>query len=201
MKVLGITGGVGAGKSTVLDYMQNQYHARVIKCDQVGHMVQEPGQSGYQRIVETFGADILDEEKRISREKLSAAVFGDRTALEKLNQIVHPSVKEYVINEIESERTRGVIPFVVVEAALLLEDHYDLICDDIWYIYADEAVRQERLMRTRGYSEDKVRKIMNNQMKEEEFRKNCSVVIDNSGCNVETTYIQIEQALKEQQYI
>ncbi len=195
MKVLGITGGVGAGKSTVLDYIQKMYGARVIQCDQVGHMVQEPGQSCYYRIVEAFGTGILNGDQTISREKLAAAVFDDYDALKKLNHIVHPSVKEYIIKEIEQERVRGRVPFVVVEAALLLEDRYDRICDEIWYIYADEKTRSVRLRATRGYSDDKIRKIMGNQMKESGYRARCSVVIDNSGTIVENAYEQIDRNL------
>lgn len=201
MKILGITGGVGAGKSTILDYIQKMYGARVIQCDLVGHMVQEPGQSCYYRIVETFGTGILNGDQTINRGKLSAAVFGDYAALQKLNQIVHPAVKEYIVKEIEAEKKRGKVPFVVVEAALLLEDRYDLICDEIWYIYADEETRTERLMRTRGYSIEKARGIMANQMKESGYRARCSVVIDNSGTIVENTYEQIDKSLTERGFL
>lgn len=201
MKILGITGGVGAGKSTILDYIQKMHKARVIQCDKVGHMVQEPGQSCYYRIVESFGTGILNGDQTISREKLSAAVFHDLDALHRLNQIVHPAVKEYIIKEIETERTRKKVPFVVIEAALLLEDHYDKICDEIWYVYANEAVRTERLMKTRGYSYEKARGIMANQMKESGYRARCSVVIDNSSTIVENTYDQIDQRLIEHGFI
>lgn len=201
MKILGITGGVGAGKSTLLDYIQKMHKARVIQCDKVGHMVQEPGQSCYYRIVESFGTGILNGDQTISREKLSAAVFHDLEALNRLNQIVHPAVKEYIIKEIEAERMRKKVPFIVIEAALLLEDHYDKICDEIWYVYADEAIRTERLMKTRGYSYEKARGIMANQMKESGYRARCSVVIDNSSTIVENTYDQIDQQLIEHGFI
>ena len=201
MKILGMTGGVGAGKSTILDYIQKMHGARVIQCDKVGHMVQEPGQSCYYRIVESFGTGILNGDQTISREKLSAAVFHDTEALTRLNQIVHPAVKEYIIKEIETERKRGRVPFVVVEAALLLEDHYDKICDEIWYVYAEETVRTERLMKSRGYSREKARQIMANQMKDSGYRARCSVVIDNSSAIVENTYDQIDQQLIEHGFI
>lgn len=201
MKILGITGGVGAGKSTVLDYLQNKYQARVIQADQVGHMVQEPGQTCYKKIVEMFGSEILNEDFTINRQKLGAVVFSDPAALQKLNHIVHPSVKEYIIREIQLEKEKGIVPFVVLEAALLLEDHYDLICDQIWYIYADEETRAERLKRTRGYSDEKVIGIMKNQMNDAEFREKCDVVIDNSNQLLERVYEQIDQALIHHTYI
>ncbi len=201
MKILGITGGVGAGKSTVLDYLQNKYQARVIQADQVGHMVQEPGQTCYKKIVEMFGSEILNEDFTINRQKLGAVVFSDPSALQKLNQIVHPAVKEYIISEIQKEKAEDKVPFVVLEAALLLEDHYDEICDQIWYIYADEETRTERLKRTRGYSDEKVIGIMKNQMKDTEFREKCDVVIDNSDQLLERVYEQIDQALIQHTYI
>ncbi|MDY3250790.1 MAG: dephospho-CoA kinase [Candidatus Choladocola sp.] len=201
MKVLGITGGVGAGKSTILDYMQKMYHARVIQADKVSHMLQEVGQSCYYRIIETFGTGILNGDHTISREKLAAAVFDDYGMLQKLNQIIHPAVKEFIIKEIEEEKRRKRVPFVVIEAALLLEDHYDLICDEIWYVYADEATRRVRLMKSRGYSDAKVRKIMGNQMKDAGYRARCKFVIDNSGNIVENTYEQIDKGLIEHEFL
>lgn len=201
MKILGITGGVGAGKSTILDYIQKMYHARVIQADLVGHMVEQPGQPCYYQIVETFGTGILNGDHTIGREKLAAAVFDNYEMLKKLNQIVHPAVKAYICQEIEQEKVRGEVPFVVIEAALLLEDHYDRICDEMWYIYADEATRAERLRRTRGYSDAKVRRIMENQLKEAGYRARCKFVIDNSGNIVENTYEQIDRGLIEHGFL
>ncbi|MFQ9151710.1 MAG: dephospho-CoA kinase [Blautia sp.] len=145
MKVLGITGGVGAGKSTILDYLNRRYHARIIEADKVGHFLMEPGQKVYYRIVETFGSGILKGDQTIDRQKLGRLVFEDQEKLMKLNSLVHPAVKEYIASEIERERKEGKVPFTAVEAALLIEDHYDTICDELWYIYADEDVRRRRL--------------------------------------------------------
>lgn len=201
MKILGITGGVGAGKSTVLAWMEEKYRARVIQADQVAHLLQEPGNACYERIVEAFGTQILDKEKRICRSSLASLVFRDGALLERLNAIVHPLVKEYIIEEMEQERRRGQAPFVVVEAALLLEDRYDLICDEIWYVYADEETRIDRLMKSRGYSREKALGIMQNQMAEEEFRRRCKFVIDNSGNFVENTFEQIDKGLVEHGFL
>ena len=163
MKVLGITGGIGAGKSTVLDFLEKKYKARVIQADKVAFDLQQPGCECYDRIVTRFGADILREDRTIDRAKLGALVFSDAAKLADLNEIVHPSVKEWIQNEISFEKQQGCVPFLVIEAALLLEDRYDLICDEIWYIYASERVRTERLMKNRGYTEEKARQIMQSQ--------------------------------------
>lgn len=204
MKILGITGGVGAGKSTVLAYLEEHHGARVIQADLVAHFLQQPGQACYQKIVEAFGTEILQDKKEgqtISRERLGAIVYTNPEQLALLNAIVHPAVKAYIIEEIETERQENRVPFVAVEAALLLEDHYDLICDEIWYIYADEAARQKRLTASRGYSPEKIRNVMRNQLKDGEYRKKCKFVIDNSSDFMENTYKQIDKGLIEHGFL
>ncbi|MCD7766201.1 MAG: dephospho-CoA kinase [Lachnospiraceae bacterium] len=195
VKILGITGGVGAGKSTILTYLKEKHGARILEADAVGHLVQQPDTPCWKRIVETFGADILHDDRTIDRGRLGTIVYADRDKLDELNAIVHPAVKEYICQEIDRCRRAKQGLLIVIEAALLLEDHYDEICDEIWYIYADDRVREERLIRSRGYSQKKVRQIMENQLSEEEFRRRCRTVIDNSG-NPENTYDQMDTALQ-----
>lgn len=196
MKVLGITGGVGAGKSTVLEYLRERYHVRVILADEVGRVLQQPGQECYEQIVRAFGPGIQEEKAgEIDRQKLSAIVFADSHQLSRLNAIVHPAVKEYIIEEIDKERQQRAVPFVVIEAALLFEDHYDQICDEIWYIHTETEVRMRRLAKSRGYTEEKSCRIMKNQMSEEQYREKCNLVIDNSSEFVENTYEQIDEGL------
>lgn len=201
MKVLGITGGVGSGKSTVLDYLENKYHARVIQADGVGKLLQQPGEKCYQEIVRIWGQDILQKDGCLDRGKIAALVFQDGEQLCRLNQIMHPGVKRYIMEQIEEERSAGKVPFVVVEAALLLEDHYDAICDEIWYIHTDRELRIRRLEKSRGYSRGKAISIMNNQMSEAEFRQKCKFVIDNSSDFIENTYEQIDKGLIEHGFL
>lgn len=200
-KVLGITGGVGAGKSAVLAYLQEKYKARVIQADEVGRLLQTPGHACYERIVDVFGTEILDTQGNLCRDLLAAKAFADPSALRKLNGIVHPSVKKYIMEQIAEEQRRGEAPFLVVEAALLLEDHYDRVCDEIWYIYAAEETRIRRLMRSRGYTKEKARGIMANQMSEAEFRERCKFVIDNDSDFIENTYGQIDKGLMEHGFL
>lgn len=201
MKVLGITGGVGAGKSTVLAYLEERYGARVIQADQVGHLLQQPGESCYRRIVELFGREILNADGTISRPKLGAIVYADPRKMVRLNAIMHPSIRRFIKAEVEAERKKGEVPFVTIEAALLLEDHYDEICDEIWYVYAADAVRVERLKASRGYSEERCRSIMANQKKEPDFRAACRLVIDNSSDIVQNTYEQMDKGLREHGFL
>ena len=197
MKVLGITGGVGAGKSTVLSYMEKRWNAFVIQADLVGHLVQEPGKKCYEKIVEVFGKEILDEKSRIDRGRLAEIVFGSEEKRILLNRIVHPAVKEEILGEIAYVKEKGQYSLIIVEAALLLEDHYDSFCDDVWYIFATEKVRGKRLMESRGYTEQKICCIMKSQMTDAQYRERCKFVIDNSSDSVVNTYEQIDRGLKD----
>lgn len=195
IKILGITGGVGAGKSTILAYLAEKYHARVMELDKAAHICMQPGTDCYEKIVTIFGREILEEDGKICRPALSRIVFPDRKKVETLNQIVHPAVKAYIREEIKKEQKQGRVPFIVLEAALLLEDHYDEICDEIWYIYVSDDVRILRLAASRGYTPEKTRAVLKNQKSDEEFRRFCQLVIDNSNDNVENTYKQIDRGL------
>lgn len=201
MKVLGITGGVGAGKSTVLAYLEERYGAKVIQADLTARRLQEPGEVCYEKIVETFGKEILSEDGSLNRKELARMVFSDSGKLETLNRLVHPYVKEEIQREIREERKRGTAPFIALEAALLLEDHYETVCDEIWYIYADPETRARRLEESRGYTPKKIRDMMANQLTEAQYREKCNFAIDNSGNFVENTYEQIDKGLKEHGFL
>lgn len=194
MKIIGITGGVGAGKSEILKYLKEKYGAVVVEADKVGHLLMEPGGACYYRIVEKFGSSILNGDQTINREKLGKLVFADEALLTDLNRIIHPRVKSYVVSEIAKERAYHRTELFVIEAALLLEDHYDAVCDELWYIDTSQDVRKVRLMESRGYDEAKIASICANQKTREQFMAACQVVIDNSG-ELAQTYQQIDRQL------
>ena len=194
MKTIGITGGVGAGKSTVLGFLETDFQAVVCEADKVAHKLQEPGEVCYEEIIEKFGCGILDGDGKIDRKKLGNIVFADEKKLQRLNRIVHPRVKEYIRKKKEEEKEAGTRIFVV-EAALLIEDHYEEICDELWYIHTSDEVRRKRLKESRGYTDERIDGIMKNQKSEEQFRNACSVVIEN-GEDFKETCIQIKEALE-----
>lgn len=194
MKVIGVTGGVGAGKSEILNFIADNWNATVVEADEVGYLVMKPGKSCFAPIVELFGPGILQEDGTLDRAKIAQMVFEDKKLLDKLNAIVHPAVKKYIRKAIEREKENET-DFFIVEAALLIEDKYDEICDEMWYIYADEETRTERLMKNRGYSEEKVKSIFANQLSEDEFSDHCDFEIDNSG-DFEDTKEQIMQRMQ-----
>lgn len=194
MKVIGITGGVGAGKSTVLSYLAQDFDAFVIQADQVGHFLMEPGQSCYEPVLALFGKDVKKNDKTIDRGRISDIVFSRADMLEKLNGIIHPAVKDYIQTEIGKQKERG-RKLCVVEAALLLEDNYREICDEIWYVHADRETRIRRLMESRGYSRQKAVEIMDSQATEEFFRANTDYTIENNG-DLGRTREQIKEGVK-----
>lgn len=194
MKVIGVTGGVGAGKSEILTYIADNWNAAVVETDEVGYLVMRPGKSCFAPIVELFGPGILQEDGTLDRAKIADLVFGDKELLEKLNAIVHPAVKRYIQKAIDRERELDTDIFIV-ESALLVEDKYNAICDELWYIYADEETRTERLMKNRGYSKEKIQSIFANQLSEDEFSEQCDFEIDNSG-DFEDTKEQIKRRMQ-----
>lgn len=194
MKVIGVTGGVGAGKSEILNYIADNWNATVVEADEVGYLVMKPGKSCFAPIVELFGPGILQEDGTLDRTRIAQMVFEDKNLLEKLNAIVHPAVKKYIRKAIQREEENET-DFFIVEAALLIEDKYDEICDELWYIYADEETRTERLKKNRGYSEEKIKSIFANQLSEDEFSEHCDFEIDNSG-DFENTKEQIMQRMQ-----
>lgn len=185
MKVLGITGGVGSGKSEVLRFLELEYGAVVLKLDEVAKDLQKRGGACYQEIIDYFGTEILGEDQELDRKKLAAVVFQDEKKRRRLNEIVHPQVKHFVEQDIEEKKSRKV-PLYVIEAALLPEAGYEQICQEMWYIYTREEVRRERLKQSRGYSDEKISQMMASQSSEAAFRAACQVVIDNSGTFEET---------------
>ena len=196
MKVIGITGGVGAGKSRILTYLEEKYQARILMADQAAHRVKEKGQSCYEPLVSLLGREVLDEQGEIHKGRMAAMIFSEQKLLLQVNEIIHPEVRKYILGQIELERKRGEAKFFFLEAALLIEEHYDEICDELWYIYAEDSIRISRLMESRGYSREKALQIMKGQLLDEEFRKGCQFVIDNSG-RLERALEQIDRKLGE----
>lgn len=195
MKFIGITGGVGAGKTAILDYLRNKPDTKVMLADEIAHELMVPGTQCYDRLKAEFGTeDIYQKDGFFDRIKLAQVIFSDNEKRKKLNGIVHPAVRKYVIGQAAYERKEGRIKLLVLEAALLIEEHYDEICDELWYIYTSEENRRIRLKKQRNYSDEKINEIFNSQLTDEKFRKACRVVIDNNG-TIEAAEAQIEAAL------
>lgn len=194
MKIIGITGGVGAGKSTVLDHLEKQYNACVLQADKIGHLVMEPGGICYGQVIALFGKQIIKNDKTIDRKMVSDVVFAHEEMRQKLDDIIHPAVKSYILDKIEEQKKAG-CTLMIVEAALLLEDHYDAFCDKVWYIHTDQEIRIERLMSSRGYTREKAENIIARQATEGFFREHADYIIQNNG-DLDESWRQIEEGIR-----
>lgn len=195
MKFIGITGGVGAGKSKVLNMLSKLCDCRIIEADRVSEDMTKPGGLAYDKLREKFADDdIWTEDNLLDRPKAAKIIFSNDDKRQEFNKILHPAVKAYVLRESEIERVKGAYDYLFFEAALLIEDGYDRICDELWYIYTPADIRKNRLIENRGYSTEKIESIFATQLTEEQFREKCVREIDNSG-NEEDLRAQLEKNL------
>ena len=263
MLFVGITGGVGAGKSEILSYLRTKYNSKVMLTDEIAHDVMEPGTACYdqlKKIFEDVQVEVSDHDSdsgepnvpqsvynadgTFNRQNLARVIFADDTKREALNGIVHPAVKQYVIDQYQAEKAKAEkvitkkaeeeeyqkktaeeacqrqsadelysgrpedalwesecerpIDLLVVESALLIDDNYGAICDEMWYIYTTEENRSMRLKASRGYSDEKIQSIFDSQLSEPEFREACKEVIDNNQ-TPEEAFSQIREILKKRE--
>ncbi|MCR5082034.1 MAG: dephospho-CoA kinase [Parasporobacterium sp.] len=194
--IIGLTGAVGAGKSTLLNILKEKFNAHIIEADKVGHLVMKKGESAFDKILQSFGDDILAADGEIDRIALGKIVFGNEENRGKINEIVHPEVKKYIEDKIKSIQANDKDALIVVEAALLIEGGYKNVCDEMWYVYLDDSLRRQRLKESRGYDDKKIDDILSGQLSDAEFRASCDFVIDN-GSDMDNLTKQIDKKLKK----
>ena len=200
MKIIGVTGGVGSGKTELLHYIEKNYRCRILLADEASHEVMQKGGRIYEPLVALLGSSVLDSSGEINRKEMAARIFSQEELLGRVNALIHPAVREYILEAVAEEREKATagaadaVDYFFLEAALLIECGYRSVVDEMWYIYCDLAVRRERLKKSRGYSDEKIDSILSSQLTEAEFRSGSDVIIDNSG-NLEDAYRQIREAL------
>ena len=195
-KIIGLTGGVGCGKSTVIELLRENFRCLAVLTDEVAREQMLPGGVSYARVVEEFGDSILARDGTVDRGALAALVFPDPVKLERLNALTHPAVTEYVTGLAEKERRENRYEFLLIETALLIEGGYDQFCDEVWYIYAPAGQRRERLKKSRGYPDKKIDDLMARQKSEKEFLAVATHVIDNcDGTTKEALLENIKESL------
>ena len=186
--IIGVMGGVGSGKSTVLNYLENNYEANIIEADKVAKEVMLPGNDVYNEIVKTFPEVIVD--NKIDSKKLAEIVFNNKEQLEKLNSITHPGAVKEIVSRIKSSKNR----IIVVESAILLGSGVEQYCDELWFVFCNSDTRIKRLIQTRGYSKEKCISVIESQPADEEYNKAADEFIDNSYSE-ENTREQIDLIL------
>ena len=197
--VIGLTGGIGSGKSVVADLLAER-GAAVVDADTAAHQVYRAGTEGWRKIVAAFGRDILHHDGSISRKKLAAIVFHDAEARNKLNGIVHPQVRRLLSERIGDLKRQGT-NVVVAEVPLLIEairgeSEWTRMFDQIWVVTAPEAQVIERVRARGRMNESMIRSVIDAQLTQEQRLPYANVVIDNSG-SLDRLRDQVERLWRE----
>lgn len=197
MKIIGITGGIGGGKSSILNFISSHYISEIYYADEIARELELPGTIVYDRLVSIFGEDILenDPDRAIDKKKFAQVLYSDKANLDRANMIIHPAVENYINEKMRAAIKMHETELFFVEAALLIENGYNDIVDEMWYIYADDETRIRRLMEDRGYSREKAISIMESQLSDKDFRDNSDVIIDNNG-DLKTACDQVKARLE-----
>ena len=179
MKIIGLTGGIGSGKSTAAQFLA-ELGAEVVDLDKAGHEALKKAGLVYKKVVKEFGEAILDYDGEINRARLGRIAFKDREALKRLNAIVHPAIDKAVENKVNESRRKG-IKVVVLEAAAMLEAEKTWQVDEVWIIKSKKKTVLSRLKERSGYTEAEVKRRIRLQMTDKERIKHANVVINNDG--------------------
>jgi dephospho-CoA kinase len=187
--VIGLTGGIGSGKSTVAGMLAD-LGARVIDADKIGHEVYRPGTEGFARVVEAFGPGVVAADGTIDRRALGAIVFGDAAARARLNGIVHPLIATALAARLADASSD--VP-VVIEAAIMLEARWRGLVERVWVVAVSRETAIARVMASRGLTRAEVEQRIDAQMPDAERRRLADLVIENDG-PLEQLRAQVEAA-------
>ena len=194
MLKIGLTGGIGTGKSLVTSFLQDQ-GANVINADLLGHEAYLPGTVGFEQVVSEFGEGIVGEDGHVDRQKLGPIVFSDPSNMDRLNAIMHPLIKDMIQTQLDDVEGKGQL-IAIVEAAVLIEAGWESLFDEIWVVTADEEEIISRLASRNGLSREDSQKRINSQMTSIERSAHGDVIINNTGSvedlkeNVESLWAQ-----------
>ncbi|TXC90180.1 dephospho-CoA kinase [Metabacillus litoralis] len=192
--VIGLTGGIASGKSTISSMLQEK-GIRVVDADHIARVVVEVGEPAYNQIVEEFGIEILKEDKTINREKLGTIIFSDENKRQTLNSIVHPAVRKEMLKQVEEEKNKQ-SNAVVLDIPLLFESKLTHIVDKTLLVYVDQETQMKRLMKRNGYNEEEAKMRMDSQLPLYEKRELSDYIIDNNG-SIESTKKQLNDLLEK----
>lgn len=194
MKIVGLTGGISSGKSTVSSYLK-QLKIPVIDADEVARKVVEPNSQGAREIRKTFGSDVFEEDGSLNRQKLGSLIFSNAENRQKLDDLLQPLIKIMILDEIEEYRQKGE-NMIVLDLPLLFEKQYEELCEEIIVVYIPKELQLERLMKRNQYTKQEALSRIDSQLSIEEKRKRATVLLDNQG-TIQQLYHQVEQWLVE----
>lgn len=188
LRVIGVTGGIGSGKSTVSKILF-ELGAQVIDADVIARDIIRKGQRAYNDIIDYFGAGILDKNKEIDRKKLAAEVFNNKEKLEALNSITHKSVARVIIEKLEDFKKK--YETIVIDAPIPIEHGFLDIANEVWVVVSDREKRIERVMKRSGLTYDEVVERINAQLSDDHYSGLADLIIRNDG-----TYEELEKNIK-----
>lgn len=192
--IIGLTGSIASGKSTV-SLMFDDLNIPVIDADKISREVVYPGEKAYEKVVHAFGENILRDDKTLDREKLGSIIFADEEKRKQLNSIVHPAVREKMIEQRDAYVKAGET-LVVLDIPLLFESKLTHFVDKIVVVYVDKEVQLHRLMKRNGYTEEEANQRINSQITVKEKAEKTNAIINNNGTKYDS-YQQLEQLVKE----
>ncbi|MGI8906348.1 MAG: dephospho-CoA kinase [Candidatus Sumerlaeaceae bacterium] len=190
--ILGLTGSLGSGKSTVAEMIRELTGAVVIDADEITYQLQAPGGAAYGRIAEAFGPEIVKPDGTLDRKKLGAMVFADEAKRQVLNGIVHPLVRQEQLRHLDEHRSD---PLVVLMVPLLFEAQMESLADRVVVVTVNEAARRERLWLRSAMQADEVERRLRTQMNQEEKARRADFLVDNSGA-LDATRQQVSELLR-----
>lgn len=180
MTVFGLTGNIGSGKSTVGKLLVESGFVH-IDADYIGKVSAEPGTAANAEIKRVFGEEYFDEHNNLYRKKLGALVFANPDELKKLNNILHPAIRQEIKNQIEESLKNNPEKHIIVEAAIMFEAGMNDVVDQVILVTADEDVRLKRVMERDSLPEEQIKQRMNNQMEQSEKEKLADYLINNNS--------------------
>lgn len=193
--VIGLTGNSGSGKSSVAAIMANEHGAYVIDADEIAHAVLLKNGSAYAEVIEAFGEGILDVAADIDRKHLGRLVFGNEPRRARLIEITHKHIIAEMLARLE--RARGLYPYVLMDAPLLIEGGLHKASDTVWLVYADRESRLARITSRDKITEAEARKRLDSQTSFDELKKYADVVLDNSG-GIDALRAEVQRALERE---
>ncbi len=190
MKIVGLTGGIASGKSTVSNILA-KFGLPIIDCDKISREILLPNKPAYQKVLEQFGREIANQDGSINRKALASIVFADSQALSQLNHITHPAIIQEIKERLAALELK-LCPAAVVDAPLLLEAGLDKLTTEIWVVTADRETKIQRAMLRDNATREQVLLRMENQLDDQERLAHADVVITNNG-----SIAQLENTIKE----
>ena len=195
MKIIGITGSSGSGKSTVTHILEKELKAKVINADEIVKQMQTEGSKYFEKIVELFGREIIQENDSLNRRKLAEIIFQDKSQKEKLDNLTY----KYVVEEIKKQVNMAEEDYVIIDAPLLIESKLNEICNSVIAVISKKEEQIKRICERDNIEENKAKLRIESQMDNEFYKKNSDYVVENNGGNYDELVGRIRKLVQELQ--